>query len=278
MWAKELCGNHYAQNWWNNNPDAVKKRNANNNKKYAEDEAYRENKKATERERSASPQGRATFFNRYHSNPDYHHKMRNDSYKRVKLDVLSAYSKKDSGSDVPICRICGEKEILFLTIDHIDGRKAINEKRGNQKSDELYRKLRREHYQDGYQVLCQNCNMKKEKQRPKTKVSSDPKKEYNRLASKKSKLKLRHEVLSHYSNGAMKCACCGIDDEVVLSIDHIHGRKNAGHKEGISSYELYTWLRQNGYPPICQVLCMNCNAGKRESGKCPHQKSQKTAK
>ena len=77
-----------------------------------------------------------------------------------------------------------------------------------------------------------------------------------------------------YSKGNIECNCkyCKITDMDMLSLDHIDGRKNSGHEDGLSSEKMYSWLRTSGYPPGHQVLCMNCNAGKRDHGKCPHEK------
>lgn len=68
-----------------------------------------------------------------------------------KLRVLEAYGKE--------CACCGETEILFLTIDHIDGNG--NEQRrqlGIPGGNAFYRFLRKAGYPQGYQVLCFNCN------------------------------------------------------------------------------------------------------------------------
>ena len=89
--------------------------------------------------------------------------------------------------------------------------------------------------------------------------------------------KLKYEVYSHYSKGQPKCACCGERDIRFLSIDHIGGGGMA-HRKSItktgsiaSPSTLNRWLRQNGYPPEYQVLCMNCNCAKYWYGICPHQ-------
>ena len=45
------------------------------------------------------------------------------------------------------CKCCGEKEMEFLTINHIDNNCAKH----------------KEGYPEGYQILCMNCNMSKGK-------------------------------------------------------------------------------------------------------------------
>jgi len=97
---------------------------------------------------------------------------------------------------------------------------------------------------------------------------------YMREQIKKSEEKLRIEVLSHYSNGAMKCQCCGEQNILFLTLDHINNdgakeRKSLGWRgNGIAFYRL---LKKLGFPDGYQVLCMNCNFAKmRTGGICPH--------
>lgn len=77
--------------------------------------------------------------------------------RQLRLLVLQHYS-----SIIPFCACCGEKEIKFLSIDHINGggskhRKGIcNGKGGNMSAW-----LRKNNFPDGFQVLCHNCNMAK---------------------------------------------------------------------------------------------------------------------
>jgi len=69
---------------------------------------------------------------------------------QIKLIALIKYSKNP-----PECICCGEKELSFLTIDHIRGggtRHRKNIKTG------IYRWLKKMNYPRGYRVLCMNCN------------------------------------------------------------------------------------------------------------------------
>lgn len=87
---------------------------------------------------------------------------------------------------------------------------------------------------------------------------------------RKSRQKLKMEILLHYSGGTPRCVRCLIDDINVLCIDHIEG---GGYKErqgGISrgGYSFYQRLKKLGYPKGYQVLCANCNLKKLiEEGK-----------
>lgn len=71
------------------------------------------------------------------------------SSQRLKAAVFVAYGGA-------VCACCGETDIRFLTIDHVDGggmqhRKVVG--KGN-----FYRWLRDNNYPEGFQVLCFNCN------------------------------------------------------------------------------------------------------------------------
>jgi hypothetical protein len=73
--------------------------------------------------------------------------------KKERIIALQKYSGKK-----PKCACCGENEIKFLTLDHINGngnkhRKLIN--------NNLVGWLKKHNYPKGFQVLCFNCNQAK---------------------------------------------------------------------------------------------------------------------
>ena len=77
----------------------------------------------------------------------------------------------------------------------------------------------------------------------------------------------RKEVLDHYGR---VCACCGETNELFLSVDHINNDGNK-HRKEIGQSAIYRWLVKHGFPEGFQVLCYNCNFGKRVNGGiCPH--------
>lgn len=93
-------------------------------------------------------------------------------------------------------------------------------------------------------------------------------------ANRKYRQGLRHDALMAY--GGYKCACCGEAEERFLTLDHIENDgaadrlKIAGRRNAAGTHT-YKWLRARGFPPGYQVLCMNCNFGKRmNNGVCPH--------
>lgn len=87
---------------------------------------------------------------------------------------------------------------------------------------------------------------------------------------------VKNEVFESY--GGYKCVCCNEKEKTFLSIDHINS-DGAKHRKEIGS-TLYHWLMKNKFPSGFQVLCMNCQWGKKNnSGICPHQsKKNKNAK
>lgn len=91
--------------------------------------------------------------------------------------------------------------------------------------------------------------------------------------NKQSEVKLKMDVLNHYGNS--KCACCGEDTALLLTIDHMNNDGNIHRKEVGRSHKLYRWLRDNNYPEGFQVLCFNCNIGKHlNGGVCPHKEKE----
>lgn len=89
--------------------------------------------------------------------------------------------------------------------------------------------------------------------------------------------KLKKEVFEAYGGG--KCNCCGEAELRFLTLDHVNNDGNVHRrvnnmKSGGQTF--YYRLRTNGFPndPPLQVLCYNCNNGKRvNGGVCPHKES-----
>ncbi len=87
-------------------------------------------------------------------------KLRNT---RRRLRILQHYSN----STVPFCNCCGEKEIRFLSVDHMNGggtkhrevlSKGLNKPAGGAV---MYNWIIRNNFPDGFQILCHNCNQAK---------------------------------------------------------------------------------------------------------------------
>jgi len=122
-------------------------------------------------------------------------------------------------------------------------------------------KARRDRYNTSHKELINNYAKKYRKKYPSR---------YKNY-SEKYRRKIKFKVLSHYSNGTPKCACCNEVEIDFLSIDHIYGGGTKHRRE--INMNVFHWLIRNNYPEGYQVLCFNCNLGKRiNNGICPHQK------
>lgn len=91
---------------------------------------------------------------------------------------------------------------------------------------------------------------------------------------------LRTIVYKHYGD---KCICCGEDNVLFLTIDHINNdgylirpRSSPGASRKVKiSGQWYKHIITIGFPDDLQLLCYNCNCGKqRNGGVCPHGNSR----
>jgi len=85
--------------------------------------------------------------------------------------------------------------------------------------------------------------------------------------AKLRRLKLKEDAINKYGGS---CQCCGENELVFLTIDHLENNGNV-HRREIGKSNMYVWLRNNNYPKGYQTLCWNCNSAKHILGKCPHQ-------
>lgn len=73
--------------------------------------------------------------------------------RKYKLMVVNHYSNGTKS-----CACCGEREMQFLTLDHIDGGGTKEQKVLQKDGYHFYKWLIDHLYPTGYQVLCWNCN------------------------------------------------------------------------------------------------------------------------
>lgn len=124
---------------------------------------------------------------------------------------------------------------------------------------------------DAYGCTCVRCKDAKRVSAAKWREKNS---DHYKKHAKEYLIKIKQETFLAY--GGLVCNCCGEKTFKFLSLDHVF---NDGFKEhnkakyrcaGIS---MYLKLRRNGYPDKdrYQVLCMNCNFGKKlNGGICPH--------
>ena len=88
--------------------------------------------------------------------------------------------------------------------------------------------------------------------------------------------RIKDKVFSAYG---WNCNCCGESQRLFLSLDHVNNDgyldRSRGKKK--SSTRTYREVIKAGFPNTFQVLCMNCNFGKRmNNGVCPHKQGVTT--
>lgn len=95
--------------------------------------------------------------------------------------------------------------------------------------------------------------------------------------AKEKRKRVKDAVFAAY--GGYKCACCGETEDKFLTLDHINNdgaefRMRVFGRRTAAGYRTYLYLLKNDFPEGYQVLCMNCNYGKRmNGGVCPHQET-----
>ena len=76
------------------------------------------------------------------------------------------------------------------------------------------------------------------------------------------------EILAIYGQ---LCVCCGETESCFLTVDHVLNNGAQDRRERGGNTVLRTWLARNPKSPDYQILCWNCQWGKRITGVCPHQ-------
>lgn len=77
-----------------------------------------------------------------------------------------------------------------------------------------------------------------------------------------------------YERYGQRCACCGETQYEFLTFDHVNN-DGARHRAEIGGGgAICRWLIKNNFPETVQVLCWNCQWGRRICGICPHQKAK----
>lgn len=81
------------------------------------------------------------------------------------------------------------------------------------------------------------------------------------------KKRLRAKLFEIYGH---ECACCGEQEKIFLTLDHVHNNGKE-ERESMTCYDIYKKAIANPVSGEYQVLCWNCQMGKRyHNGVCPH--------
>lgn len=84
----------------------------------------------------------------------------------------------------------------------------------------------------------------------------------------------KRKAIVYNAYGGFNCSCCGETEEAFLSIDHINNDGAEQRRNGQRGASIYPWLIKHGFPSGYQILCHNCQWGKRTYGICPHQQQK----
>lgn len=139
----------------------------------------------------------------------------------------------------------------------ICGKEAVE---GKKICSECAERARNRYYKKKALGICSYCSNE-------TKGKATRCEDCARKLSEKNK-QLRLEVYEAY--GGPKCNCCNESVLEFLTIDHINN-DGAKHRKEVGRTSVLKWLKDNNYPDGYQVLCFNCNMGKKlNGGICPH--------
>jgi len=72
---------------------------------------------------------------------------------RIKLMLFEHYSGKP-----PMCACCGDSHLVFLSLDHINGRGCKDRADLKLTGTNFYIWLIKNNFPEGFQILCMNCN------------------------------------------------------------------------------------------------------------------------
>jgi len=88
-----------------------------------------------------------------------------------------------------------------------------------------------------------------------------------KISSKLFFINQRKKLLEIYGD---KCACCGEDNPLFLTLDHINN-DGAKHKKRVGRNNIWRDVIKHPDKTKYQTLCFNCNCGRqRNDGICPH--------
>lgn len=117
-------------------------------------------------------------------------------------------------------------------------------------------------------AYCAECKVKINARSREAYRTNPQYRDRERSTNKHSMIRLRESTINAYGGS---CVCCGEDRMYFLQLDHINGGGRRHAKECGGVRQMHRVLRDQGYPPILQVLCANCHMAKTYIGRCPCQ-------
>lgn len=92
----------------------------------------------------------------YQNNKEHLGGYYSDYRAKIKIEMVEAYGGE--------CKECGEVDSIVLNLDHIEDNGAVERRDSGIKGGfKFYMQLRKQGWpQEGYQLLCCNCNYRKE--------------------------------------------------------------------------------------------------------------------
>ena len=161
-----------------------------------------------------------------------------------------------------------EKNLEYRRNYYYDNREEQLQKRKEytQKHKIEQNKKHREYYQTHKESIKIKNKRYREKNRERV----------NKQKSGRSKIlqqERKRKIIEYYSKGKNCCNCCGESIMDFLALDHIEGGGGKHRNEVKSNF--YQWIIKNDFPVGFQILCHNCNMGKRDKGICPHKSMEK---
>ncbi len=96
----------------------------------------------------------------YTNDPIVRERMRQRSQNTARSERLMALTHYSDG--IPYCKCCGERELVFLVLDHINNDGSQHRKTLITGGRSLYRWAIANDFPNNLQVLCHNCNWAKQ--------------------------------------------------------------------------------------------------------------------
>lgn len=147
------CAKKHVNKWIVNNTTHIKEKNK---QKYIKDKSKIDERARQQREKINNDPILLEKHREYNRIRGKKRRLRKEvrdkekiSYQANRIKIISHYSNEEN-----CCECCKEKNIEFLTVDHIDGG-------GNQhrkKVGNFFAWIKRNNYPSGFRILCINCN------------------------------------------------------------------------------------------------------------------------